>query len=74
MVIQMSASVPAKRADWMRRWVGLVLGIVLCLLLLSIYSPGQARWIGVLQVVGAVIILGLGIYEFVRREAPRSKG
>ncbi len=54
--------------------MGLILGILLCALLLWIYSPGQSRWIGVLQVVGGVVILAAGIYEFVRHEAPKSKG
>jgi protein-S-isoprenylcysteine O-methyltransferase Ste14 len=73
-VIQMPAPLPTNRTDRMRRWMGLILGVLLCVLLLSIYSPGQSRWIGILQVVAAAVILGLGIYEFVRHEAPKSKG
>jgi hypothetical protein len=70
----MSESFPSIRRDWIRRWLGLVIGVALCLLLLSIYSPGQSRWFSILQIAGAVVILGLGIYEFFRRETPRTKG
>jgi hypothetical protein len=70
----MSESLPSAGTGWARRIFGLIIGIGLCLLLLSIYSPGQSRWFSVLQIAGAVVILGLGIYEFVRRETPKSKG
>jgi hypothetical protein len=70
----MNDPVTNKRVDWSRRWFGLILCIASCLLLLSIYSPGQSRWFSVLQIAGEVVILGLGIYEFVRRETPKSKG
>jgi hypothetical protein len=62
------------RPDRLRRWLGLGIGIALSLLLLSIYSPGQSRWLSALLVTGAVIVLSLGIYEFVRRNTPKSNG
>jgi hypothetical protein len=59
---------PSKRSsDWVRRWFGLLLGIGLCVLLLSIYSPGQSLWFSALFVTGAIVVLVFGIQEFVRK-------
>lgn len=60
-------------SDRVRRWLGLVLGIGMCLLVLSFHRTDIPRqlWSSILQFSAALAFLGTGIYEFVRRDNPK---
>lgn len=64
----MSQTTPGKKANKQRRWLGLAFGIIMFTLLISIWSPGESRWISGPRLVLAFGILALGIYEFVRNK------
>jgi len=61
-------------ADRVRRWFGLLISVAIGLLLLSIYSPGQSRWMTAFHVVGAILIWVLGIYDFRRHQTAKRNG
>ena len=67
----MSQTTPLKKPDTQRRWLGLIFGITLFGLLISIWSPGEPRWISVPRLILACGMLALGIYEFVRHKKPK---
>jgi hypothetical protein len=59
-----------KSKGWARRWFALLLGVGLCLLVLSIGETDSHRslWILIGQISLAVGVLAVGIFEFFRRE------
>jgi high-affinity Fe2+/Pb2+ permease len=64
----MSHAASPPRSTWGRRFLGLATGIVLCLFLLFLDLGDEAWWAGLLRLTAALVVLALGIYEFVRRE------
>jgi len=56
------------RADWIRRWLGLAIGVGLCLLVLSIHTNHTEKplWMAILQFTLAFGVLLLGASEFSR--------
>ena len=66
----MNQTPATKRTGWGRRWFALIVGVGLCLLVLSIDETDSQHslWRSIVQFSLAFGVLALGIYEFVRHE------
>ena len=66
----MSEEKPNK-TDSSRRWWGLMFGIILFGLLITISIPSERAWIHVSRLILAFGFLALGIYDFIKNRKPK---